>query len=396
MFEQRVSMSSFSTLLDVGEGAFAQRNRVRDLRFAGSLRLHEGRHDPSLGYELATHHLRYASSSSETGTTDFDIVQRPTSAAVWVEDMWRLSSRWLVDAGLRAEGLTGRDWAALSPRVSLKFFATPTLAFTAGAGRATQWMHSMAGDGPLRYFDVWIASDSFTPVATAWHWVAGVERRIPDGTVRVEGYIKRYDRVMEANWSEDPGVRGDEFFTDEGRSYGVDLIARHQPKEGLGGWVSYSYGVSSRTRDGVTWAPGHDRRHDLDVVATWRLSAFRLGARFGYATGTPYTHVVGEIARRVYDPSRDRWGTGDPPIYVEPLGGPRNGARFPVTHRLDLDASREFRLGGVTVAPYVSVVNVYNAKNIFVYLYDYSTDEPTRKAISQFPIVPSAGVRVDF
>jgi hypothetical protein len=44
----------------------------------------------------------------------------------------------------------------------------------------------------------------------------------------------------------------------------------------------------------------------------------------------------------------------------------------------------------------VSVVNAYNAKNIFIYRYDYSTDSPTRKAISQFPIVPSVGVRIDF
>jgi hypothetical protein len=396
LFEQRVSTSNFSTLLNVGDGAFAQRNQVRDFRLAGSLHFHRERHDPSLGYDVATHRLRYSSSSSETATTDFDIVQRPTAAALWVEDVWRVSSRWIVDGGLRAEALTGRDWAALSPRVTLKFLATPELAFTAGTGRATQWMHSLAGDGPLRYFDVWIASDSFTPVATAWHWVAGVERRIPSGTVRVEGYVKRYDRVMEANWSEDPGIRGDEFFTSQGRSYGVDLIARHQPATGLGGWISYTYGVSSRTRDGVTWAPGHDRRHDLDIVAMWRRSSYRVGARFGYASGTPYTAIVGEIARRVYDPSRDRWGTGDPPIYVEPLGGPHNGARFPANHRLDLDASREFRVLGGIVAPYVSVVNAYNAKNIFIYRYDYSTDRPTRKAISQFPIVPSVGVRIDF
>ena len=395
-FEQRFSTSRFSTLLDVGDGAFAQRNAVRDYRIAGSLRVRGARHEPSLGYDLATTHVRYASSSSQTGTTDFDFTQRPTSGALWAEDTWHVSSRLLVTGGLRAEGLTGRDWLALSPRVSLKVFVTPDLALTAGAGRATQWMHSLAGDGPLRYFDVWIASDSFTPVATAWHWMAGAERRITDGTIRVEGYVKQYDRVMEANWSEDPSIRGDEFFTDQGRSYGIDLLARHQPKTGLGGWISYSYGVSSRTRDGVTWAPGHDRRHDLDMVAMWRLSDYRLGARFGYGSGTPYTHIVGEIARRVYDPSRDRWGTGDPPIYVEPLGGVRNGARYPATHRLDLDVSREFKLGSGTIAPYVSVVNAYNAKNIFIYLYDYSTDKPTRRAISQFPIVPSLGVRLDF
>jgi hypothetical protein len=81
---------------------------------------------------------------------------------------------------------------------------------------------------------------------------------------------------------------------------------------------------------------------------------------------------------------------------LESLGGPRNGARFPPNHRLDIDASREFQFRGATVSPYVSVMNAYNAKNVFVYLYEYSTDRPTRRAISQFPVLPSVGVRVAF
>ena len=398
--EQRVSTSGFSTLLDVGEGASAQRSRIRDVRLGGSLLARWVAHDLGLGYELAAHRIRYASGSAETGTSDFDLVQRPRTGAAWVDDLWRLSPRWLVEGGVRAEAMTGREWAALSPRASVKFFATPDLALTAGAGRVTQTLHSLAGDGPMRFFEIWVASDSFIPVETAWHWVAGAERRLTGGagagSVRVEGYLKRYDRVLEANRSEDPRRRGDEFYLAEGRSYGLDLLARWQPARGVGGWVSYTYGVASRWRDGTRWAPGHDRRHDLDAVATWSLAKYRLGARFGFATGTPYTAIVGEVARRVYDPSRDRWGTGEPRVFVEALGGRRNGARFPPTHRLDVDASRAFTFRGATVAPYLSVVNAYNARNVFVYLYEYSTDRPYRRAISQFPILPSAGVRVEF
>jgi carboxypeptidase family protein/TonB-dependent receptor-like protein len=396
-FEQRISTSRFSTLLDVGEGANAQRNEVSDVRVAGSLVARSSAHDLSLGYELATHRTRYASGSVQTGAVAYDLRQRPTSAAGWINDLWRPSPRWIVEAGLRGEGLTGRDWAALSPRLSVKFFATPELALTAASGRVTQFMHSLAGDGPLRFFEVWLASDSVTPVATAWHWVAGAEQRLRDvGSIRVEAYVKRYDRVLEANWSENPQRPGDEFFVAEGRSYGADVMARWQPPSGVGGWISYSYGVSRRWRDGLRWAPGHDRRHDVDVVATWHLRKYRLGARFGYATGTPYTPIVGEIARRTYDPSRDSWGTGNPRLWIEALGGPRNTARFPANHRIDLDASRAFQLRGATLSPYVSVANAYNAQNVFVYLYDYSTDKPTRRAISQFPVLPSLGVRVVF
>jgi hypothetical protein len=154
--------------------------------------------------------------------------------------------------------------------------------------------------------------------------------------------------------------------------------------------------LSKRTRDGFTWAPGHDRRHDLDVVATWPMARYHLGAHFGFATGTPYTPSVGEIVRRVYDPARDSWGTGDPRLLLEPLGGVRNSERFPPNHRLDLEVSREFSYRGTMLAPYLSLVNVYNAKNVFVYRYDYSTDRPTRRAISQFPTLPSLGMRVSF
>ena len=58
--------------------------------------------------------------------------------------------------------------------------------------------------------------------------------------------------------------------------------------------------------------------------------------------------------------------------------------------------SREFSWRGAAITPYLSVVNAYNAQNVFIYLYNYSTDNPTRRAISQFPALPSLGVRIAF
>ena len=396
VLEQRVSTAGFRTRIDLGDGSFSQRSQIRDVKASGSFTARGEVHEPSIGYEVAAHRIRYTSGSAQTGTSDFDLEQRPVSGAAYIGDLWHLSSRWLAEGGVRAEGLSGRDWVGVSPRLSLKYFATPSFALTAAAGRVTQSMHSLAGDGPLRYFDVWLASDPYIPVATAWHWVVGAERRMNAGSVRVEGYVKRYDRALQANWSEDAGRRGDEFSSVRGLSYGADMIARWSSSRGASGWITYSYGLSSRWNDTVRWAPGHDRRHDLDLVATWPLRKYRLGARFGFASGSPFTQSTGQIVRRVYDPSLDRWGTGDPRLWLEPIGGIRNGARYPPTHRLDLDVSRDFLVRGATVSPYVSVVNAYNAKNVFVYLYDYSTDTPNRRAISQFPVLPSFGARIAF
>lgn len=395
--EQRVSLSSFSTLLDLGDGAFSQRSRISDVTLSGSVVARGTSHDRSIGYELATQRVRYASGSTQTGTTDYDLRQRPASAALWIDDLWRVSPKWIVQGGLRGEALRARRWMALSPRLSVKYFLKPDLALTAATARVTQSQHSLAGDGPLRYFEVWIASDSIIPVATAWHWIAGAEKRLGNtGTVRAEGFYKRYERVLDVNKSEDPQLHGDEFLPIRGSSYGVDVLARLQPVTGPGGWLAYTYGVSARWDDSTRWSPGHDRRHNLNVVATWRFTKYRLGARLGYATGTPYNAIVGEIARRTYDPSTDNWGTGNPNRNVESLSGARNGARFPASKRLDVNASREFRIRGARVAPYVSVLNTFNSKNVFVYLYRYSRNPPTRRAYSQFPILPSVGVHVEF
>ena len=39
-------------------------------------------------------------------------------------------------------------------------------------------------------------------------------------------------------------------------------------------------------------------------------------------------------------------------------------------------------------------MNVYNAKNVFAYLYDYDDQPPKRIGIQQFPIFPTFGMSI--
>jgi hypothetical protein len=100
--------------------------------------------------------------------------------------------------------------------------------------------------------------------------------------------------------------------------------------------------------------------------------------------------------RRFYDPLLNTYGTRGSGSQLEFVGGTRNGARLPSTQRLDLDVTRSYRVRGMTIAPYLSVVNAYDAKNVFLYVFDYGKNPPTRQAISQFPLLPSAGVTIQF
>ena len=295
--------------------------------------------------------------------------------------------------------MTGRGWSGLSPRLSAKWFVTPDFAVSAAAGQYAQWLHSLnREDIPVRVFDFWVASDEYVEVSRAQHLVLGVERWLgPTRFARVEGWLKRYDHLLEQNTADDPARRGDEFLDARGTSYGFDVMLRQLDVGPLGGWLSYTYGVSDRTQDGLGYWPGHDRRHNVNLVGTWRAGRkYTFGARLGVASGTPFTDIVGQVIRRSYDPATHQYGTGGIAGEREPLGGPRNAQRYPLFQRLDLSVSRAGTWRGMQLVPYFSLVNAYNARNVFIYTFDYTRNPPTREASSQFPLLPSLGLTIGF
>jgi hypothetical protein len=350
--------------------------------------------------------VRYDVVSGDAATRFFTLRQRPAAVSVYVDELRRPSERLMLRAGVRAERVTGTGWTGVSPRVSAKWFASRDLAVTLAGAQHAQWLHAVRNeDVPVRIFDFWVASDPWVRVATARHAVLGVERWLGDRRfVRVESYWKGYRDLPEPNDADDPTVRGDEFSVNDGSSYGLDLLVRQLEGGPFSGWLSYGYGVSARRRvcctlgqgGAASFWPAQDRRHNLNAVGSARLPGRAvLTARFGYGTGTPFTTIVGQLVRRSYDGEQNIWDTGFGQVR-EPVGGARNGERYPAFHRLDVGVSRAFDWRGATVQPYLQVVNVYNRKNVFTYVFDYAGNPPTREAISQFPLLPSLGLTVEF
>ncbi|MEP6991938.1 MAG: TonB-dependent receptor [bacterium] len=395
---QHLSFTRFATQLDLGAGSFTLSNRVHEARAAGDLTWHRGLHERRMGYELSSYAIAYDVASSAAAGTLFSLAQHPSAGALFYQEQWKPTSRLIAEAGLRLEHLTSRPFTALEPRVSAKYFVTPDFAVTAAVGQYAQWMHSLnREDIPVRVFDFWVASDAYVPVSTARHYVLGLERWLsPLRFARVEGWVKQYDHLLEQNPADDPAVRGDEFTESRGVSYGVDVLLRQLDVGPFGGWLAYTYGVSARQHDSVAYWPSHDRRHNLNLVGTWNSGGrYTVSARLGVASGTPFTDIVGQLVRRTYDPLSHSF---DNPARtaIEPVGGLRNGERYPLFQRLDLGVSRRSEWRGMQWLPYLSLVNAYNAHNVFIYTFDYTTNPPTRKASSQFPFLPSLGLTVTF
>ena len=396
---QRLSVSTFQTRLDLGDGSISFDNTVAETRASGSLTLPRGRHTPVLGYEASLHDLGYQVLSEEANVELFTLDQNPTALSLFAEDRWVPRDDLRIRLGARAERVGGRGWVGISPRLAATWFATPELSFSIAGGQYRQWLHGLRNeDIPVRIFDFWVASDAHIDVSSATHAVLGVERWFsPTQLVRVEGFYKWYDRLLEPNSADDPGIRGDEFVRTSGASYGFDVMLRQLERGPLSGWVAYTYGVSSRTRGTLEYFPAQDRRHNVNAVASYALGRrTTLGARFGFGTGLPFTDIVGQIVRRTYDPGNNAWTLYNGVQPFEAVGGDRNASRYPTFQRLDLMLAQRYTRGRANISPYLQVVNAYNRKNVFIYTFDYTNNPPERQATSQFPFLPSIGLTVEF
>jgi hypothetical protein len=92
--------------------------------------------------------------------------------------------------------------------------------------------------------------------------------------------------------------------------------------------------VSTRvSADGVRSFPTQDRRHNLNLVGSWRAGAYAVGAHFHVASGAPYTPVLGAFGRVVYNPATKQW-IGDPADpSTQNIPGDFNSARVPFYDR---------------------------------------------------------------
>ncbi len=398
---QRLSYTRFGTRLDLGSGSLTFTNGVHEWRAWGEWSGWSAHHAVNVGYEASAYGATYDAAAPQAGTRLFAQAQHPSAMSAYVDDAVRATPDLLLRLGLRGETVTGTGWAGLSPRLGAKWFLSPTLALTAGAGITSQWTPTLRNENaPIRLFDFWLTSDRNTPVARARQVSLGAERWFDDARfVRVEGYYKHYDRLPVSNLFPDPDNPATQFLVSTGQAHGVDVLVRQLESRRLSGWIAYSYAVTTRTTpDGFTFAPVHDRRHTVNVVTSWRPGGrWSYGVRLGLGTGVPYTEIVGQLVRRQYDPLTNTWLPGSGGVQREPVGGVRNAARLPLFQRLDLSATRTATTSrGVTWAPYLSLVNAYNARNVFTYVFDYTDNPPTRAALSQFPLLPTFGVTVSW
>jgi hypothetical protein len=407
---QRASFTTFDASAVMTSSGFDLRSAVRDVRASGSVTAFTGAVDQSAGYEISSQHISYSMHSPLSSITNFlpeaSLDQTLTPVSGWYDALWRVSPRLLVDGGVRADAVGGLGWTGASPRVSLKYFVSNNLALVAASGSYAQWLHSLVQENtPVQPLEFWIASSKTVPVSRAWQTSLGVESwTSPARQLRVEAFYKKYSNLIETNALADTTVGDNPFVQLSGSSYGMDVLLRQMDSGRFGGWIAYSYVLSERvTPAGVAFNPGQDRRHELNAVGTWKFTRYRLSARLGMSTGTPYTPIIGQFTRERYSPLGNAYAPDIGSSDTQYLPGAVNSARFPFEQRLDVSITRMARGPGVQVSPYLSIANLSFANNPAFYTYDYANANvvggvqvpaPQRMSFGNLPFLPTIGVHI--
>jgi hypothetical protein len=312
--------------------------------------------------------------------------------------------------GLRVAGYTvdSGAWAAVDPRLAMRWQISDRWAFRSGVGLYTQPSVPQYGRdaGLSSELTEYVAGRVILPagiqalepragfspaleqidLAHAVQASAGVAYEPTDlYALELGGYLRARDNGSAiARVEPSPELGPWTYFLD----YGMEVLARRRLAKGFYGWLSYTLGRSrlhyidalggsDTPRSGVL-----DQRHVLALIASYELPRrWRIGGRFRVVSGTPYTPVIGAA---VVPGSQ----------FAIPVFGPANSQRFPVFHQLDLRVDKRWVLHRVTIAAYVDVQNVYNRVNVEAYIYDYYYRE--RINAIGLPIFPSLGFRIDF
>jgi len=398
--EQRFSATTFAAQLAFPLYSSRAVNAVTDTRMGGTVARFRATSTATFGYEAASQHLSYTAKVPYTDLGDLlpidSLDTRSSALSLYGNYQWRPWTALLVDGGGRWESVARTTGTGFSPRVALKYFVRDDLALTAGAGRYTQWLHSLGREeSPLQPLQFWAGNEETQHASRAVDAVVGAEHWMtPRRLVHVAAFYKRYDNVKIPNEYSDPLTRGDAFVAVGGSSYGMDVLIRELDGGPFSGWLSYSWTRNTRV-DALArrYTPTQDRRHSLNLVGSRRRNANTLSVHTQLASGTPFTPVLGNFARDVYVAATGRWIVQGETNQL--LVGTKNAARLPMYHRVDASIAHDGRLFGRSSSAFLSVVNVFNARNPAGYMYSFDA-VPTRGSFPNLPFVPTVGVTIAY
>tara|TARA_B100000287_G_scaffold408855_1_gene435650 strand:- start:372 stop:1232 length:861 start_codon:yes stop_codon:yes gene_type:complete len=286
----------------------------------------------------------------------------------------------------------------------MKFIATEKIRLKLASGIYSQNILSTVSDRDIvNLFSGIISSPDAIPekpdgtpyphkLQKAKHLILGLEFDVNTRIdFQIEGYIKDFTQLTNINRNMTSNS-DDEFLIETGIAKGLDALIKYKSKR-LYLWAVYSLGLVERTDNVTTYAPHFDRRHNINLVASYQWGknkSWKADARWNLGSGFPFTQTQGFYENITFSNNLGIDYTsinGDLDIKYAEL----NKGRLPYYHRLDLSISKKVKISNQSELEIsASVTNAYNRENIFYF------NRVKHERINQLPLMPSLGVSLTF
>jgi outer membrane receptor for monomeric catechols len=403
------------------------------------------KHKIKWGADYIFHTFTPTSVSAESDSVVFNtgVAQKLYSheSAIYVTDEFDLSENWKFNAGLRystyqhvgpftrfikgdigtpdstiqySQGDLIKFYGGLEPRFSFRWLLPDKSSIKAGYSFNYQYVHLTSLSAVSLPTDIWYPTTDKAKPQNGWQTSLGYFKNFDDDKweTSIEAYYKGMNNLIEYKEGALPGDNVNDntdnlLVFGKGWSYGIELFVKRSFGK-LTGWIGYTWSKTERKfedlNQGNPFPAKYDRRHDLSIVATYKLNdRWTFGSSFIYATGNTLTLPTS-------------WYVQEQNLLFN--YGDRNSIRMAPYHRLDLsatwyDKATKTKTDPVTGATYevkkkfrhnwsFSVYNVYNRANPFFLYVDNDGDFLTGdfkisvKQVTLFPVIPSVTWNFEF
>jgi hypothetical protein len=378
------------------------------------------RHTVKFGLNYTYHEFTPGNASGKSGEVVFEadeiFKQYSNEGALYLSDDFEVTDALKIHAGLRYSSfqhsgyISFRDYVKnefsvsddnyrhIEPRLSFRYRLSTTSSIKGAYTQNYQYIHLASTSSVSLPTDLWVPSSSGIEPKFSDQYAIGYFKNLNDNMYEtsIEAYYKEMTNLLEYKEGVLPedntnSSSDDAFAFGDGDSYGIEVLLKKN-KGKTTGWIGYTLSKTTKyfdqVNEGIAFPAKYDRRHDLSITATHKLSnKWTLSSIFVYATGNAITL-----------PTERYMISGN--IYTEYTS--RNGFRMDPYHRLDIGATYTPKKKKNYQSSWnFSIYNVYSRKNpYFIYFalepndgeegsFENGNLTPKAYQVSIFPILPS-------
>lgn len=334
-------------------------------------------------------------STAQSGTVtsaSANLTVKDWAHAAFVQTNVQATDQLALQLGGRVNYSQLADVVTFDPRVAARYEVNGGLAFKAAWGIYHQYLH-LASLQDFSFFDTWLPTDSTVQPGRSDQYIFSVETSPFEGfDLNFDFYYKKLYNISEVNqFATNQRNVADIFYSGNGEAYGAEVFLQKKIGD-FTGWMGYGlgwiYAKFDSINQGKEFRPKYDRRHDLKIVAQYKLNdRWEIGASFSFQSGQSYTGVTSRFQAGLPD---ETVGT---PVTVP---AERYGLRLPPSHQLNINANYSTTFFGLPARLLIDIYNVYSRRDIWFRYYDASKNVTTVTDVRLLPILPTVAFEVKF